>query len=259
VANQDFAMNFSWLWSPVNRRGQILDLLVFLANLFLLGPFARLLAGLGAGFTANDKTASQKLALIILGAFVSYTLGAMLKRAPLHARRSLPNPGYGGCLFLAWISLHITLSILGGAFIVSSFDPASKSVGVIAMTLLCTLPTFFVARVVFAPKKLEMIPTWRKSRLMELVADLLIVAAVVMLTIMWDIWFADIFTGTWPGETFGQRLIAAGLALGGFAFFYISPRFLFLIEDFNQKLTWATMGMTVAPLVGRILLETPSP
>jgi hypothetical protein len=93
---------------------------------------------------------------------------------------------------------------------------------------------------------------------MELVADLLIVAAVIMLTVMWDIWIADLFTGTWEGQTFGERLFGAGLAVGAFAFFYISPRFLFLIEDYNRRLTWATLGLTVAPLVGRILLQSPT-
>ena len=88
---------------------------------------------------------------------------------------------------------------------------------------------------------------------MELLADLLIVSAVIMLTIMWDLWIAELFTGTWKGQTFGDRLFGAGMAVGAFAFFYLSPRFLFLIEDFNRRLTWATIALTVAPLVGRIL------
>ena len=232
-----------------------MDLLVFLASLFLLGPFGRLLDRLGAGFTANNDAAARQLALMILAAFVSYTVGAMLKRAPLHARvKSLPNPGYAGCLFLGWISLHLSLSILGAAAIAASFDAAPKVVPVFLMIVLSTLPTFFVARVLFRPKRLEQIPTWRKSWPMELLADLLIVAAVIMLTIMWDLWIADLFTVTWKGQTFGDRLFGAGLALGAFAFFYLSPRFLFLIEDFNRRLTWATIALTVAPLVGRILL-----
>jgi hypothetical protein len=247
-------MNLSGLWSPANRRGQILDLLVFLANLFFLGPFVRLLGLLGAGFRANDDAAARQLALIILAAFTSYTLGAMLKRAPLHARvKSLPGPCYAGCLFLGWISLHLSLSILGAAVIAASFDAAPKGVPLAAMILCSTLPTFFVARVVFPPRKLEQIPAWRKSGPMELLADLLIIAAVIMLTIMWDIWIADLFTGTWEGQTFGDRVFGAGLAAGAFALFYLSPRFLFLIEDFNKRLTWATIGLTFMPLLGRIL------
>ena len=89
---------------------------------------------------------------------------------------------------------------------------------------------------------------------MELLADLLIVSAVIMLTIMWDLWIAELFTSNWKGQTFGDRLFGAGMAVGAFAFFYLSPRFLFLIEDFNRRLTWATLALTVAPLIGRILL-----
>jgi hypothetical protein len=237
-----------------------MDLLVFLASLFLLDPFARLLGRLGAGFTANDDAAARQLAWIILAAFICYIVGAMLKRAPLHARvKSLPNPDYAGCLFLAWISLHLSLSILGAAAIAASFDAAPKGVPLFLMITLSILPTFFVARVVFIPKKLEQIPSWRKSWPMELLADLLIVAAVIMLTIMWNIWIADLFTGTWKGQTFGDRIFAAVMAFGAFAFFYLSPRFLFLIEDFNRRLTWATILLTVAPLIGRILLGSGPP
>src|SRR5262245_11416635 len=117
------------LKSPANRRGQIMDLLVFLASLFLLGPFARLLGRLGAGFTANDYASARQLALIILAAFVLYMMGAILKRAPLHERvKSLPNPDYAGCLFLGWVSLHLSLSILGAAVIAASFDAAPRGV-----------------------------------------------------------------------------------------------------------------------------------
>lgn len=233
-----------------------MDLLVFVASLFLLGPFARLLGRLGAGFTASDDTAARQLALIILAAFVFYTVGAMLKRAPLHARvKSLPNPDYAGCLFLGWISLHLSLSILGAAVIAASFDAAPKGVPLTLMIVCSILPTFFVARVVFPPKRLEQIAAWRRSWPMELLADLLIVSAVIMLTIMWDLWIAGLFTGTWKGQTFGDRLFGAGMAVGAFAFFYLSPRFLFLIEDFNRRLTWATIALTVAPLLGRILLS----
>jgi hypothetical protein len=189
-----------------------------------------------------------------MAAFIAYTVGAMLKRAPLHARvKSLPSPGYGGCLFLGWISLHLSLSILGAAVIAASFD-AVKGFAVTAMILCSILPTFFVARVVFAPKKLEQLPAWRKSWLTELLADVLIVAAVIMLTVMWDLWIAGLFISRWEGQTLGDRIFAAAMAVGAFAFFYVSPRFLFLIEDFHRRLTWATLGLTVAPLLGRILL-----
>ncbi len=41
---------WTWLRSPANRRGQIMDLLVFLANLLVLGRFTNLLQRLGHGF-----------------------------------------------------------------------------------------------------------------------------------------------------------------------------------------------------------------
>lgn len=246
---------WSWFKSQASHRGHILDLLVFLANLFLLAPFTNLLQRLGRGFTNNDAATARELGWVVLIAFIAYTLGAMLKRAPLHARiGALPNPDYAGCLFLIWISLHLALTILGASVIAASFDAAPKGIPVFVMILGTLTPTFFVVRVIFRPKKLAEISAWRKKWPMELLADLLIVSAVIMLTIMWNIWIADLFIVEWVGHTFGDKLFAAALAAGAFAMFYVTPRFLFLIEDFNRWVTWAMIGLTLAPLVGRILL-----
>ena len=246
---------WTWLKSPANHRGQILDLLVFLVNLFLLGPFTNLLQRLGQGFSANDSVASQELALIVLACFCAYTLGAILKRPPLHQRiGTVPSPGYGGCLYVAWVCLHLSLCILGASFVAAAFNQAPKALPVLAVILLSTLPTFFVTRLVFRPKKLAAMPGWRKTWVMELYADMLIVAAVIIITVMWNIWISGLFFVTWPGHTFGDKLFGAALAAAAFAMFYVTPRFMFLIEDYDRWPTWVTIGLTLAPLVGRILL-----
>jgi hypothetical protein len=220
---------WSWFKSRTNHRGHILDLLVFLANLFLLARFTNQLQRLGLGFANDDATAARGLGWVVLVAFIAYTLGAILKRAPLHARVGcLPNPDYAGCLFLIWISLHISLTILGASLIAASFNTAPKGVLVFVMIIGALLPTFFVIRVLFRPKKLAEIPAWRKKWPMELMADLLIVAAVLMLTIMWNIWIEDLFLVQWAGSGFSDRLFAAVLSAGAFAMFYLTPRFLFL-------------------------------
>lgn len=237
------------------HRGQLLDVLVFVASVFLLAPFTDLLARLGAGFASDNESAARRLSWVVLIAFCTYTVGAILKRAPLHARiGALPNPGYAGCLFLIWISLHLALSIMGGAIVAVGFDAAPKGIPVALMILLILVPTIFATRVVFRPKKLAQITEWRKAWPMEVIADLLIASAVIMLTIMWNIWIADLFIFDSPGLNFSHRLFAAALAAGAFAMFYVAPRFLFLIEDFNRWVTWATIGLTLAPVVGRILL-----
>jgi hypothetical protein len=245
-----------WTWfKSQNHRGHAMDLLVFLSNLFLLGSFTKLLQRLGAGFTNNDDAAARGLAWVVLIAFLAYMLGAILKRAPLHERvKMLPNPDYVGCILIGWVSLHLTLSILGAALIAAGFDAAPKGIPVTLMISLSILPTFLVLRVIFRPKKLDQIAAWRKSWPMELLADIFIVSAVIMLTIMWNLWIADLFYVTFPGHTFGDKLFGAALAAGAFALFYITPRFLFLVEDFNRWLTWATIGLTLAPVIGRIML-----
>jgi hypothetical protein len=232
-----------------------MDLLVFLANLFLLAPFSNLLQRLGHGFVTDDARAARGLGWVVLIAFITYTLGAIFKRAPLHARvAALPSPDYASCLFLAWLCLHITLTILGASLIAASFNAAPKGIPIFVMIAGTLLPTIFVTRVIFRPKKLAEIPDWRKRWPIELLADLLIVSAVIMLTVMWNIWIADIFVVEFAGHTLGDKLMSAALAAGAFAMFYVTPRFLFLIEDFNRWITWATIGLTLAPVVGHILV-----
>ena len=120
---------WTWLRSPVNTRGQMMDLLVFLANLFLLGPFARLLGRLGAGFTANDDAAARQLAFDHSGRVRLLHRGcnAQARAAARAASNRCPSPEYAGCLFLGWISLHLSLSILGAAVIAAGFEPRQKA------------------------------------------------------------------------------------------------------------------------------------
>jgi hypothetical protein len=244
-----------WSWFKAqNHRGHVMDLLVFLANLFLLGAFTNLLQRLGEGFTSDESVAARGLGQVVLIAFLAYITGAILKRAPLHARvPALPSPGYAGCLLIAWVSLHLSLSILGASLVAVGFDAAHKGIPLLLVITLSILPTFFAVRVIFRPKKLAEISGWRKSWPMELLADVLIVSAVIMLTIMWNIWISDLFVVTFPGHTFGDKLFGAAFAAGAFTMFYVAPRFLFLVEDFNRWLTWATIGLTLAPVIWRIL------
>ncbi len=243
----------SLLWLA-DHRGQSLDLLVFFANLLLLGPFSDGLRSRGPAFVANDDAADRRLGTAVLAALVAYMFGALLKRAPLHARVSaLPSPGDAGCLFVGWAALHLVLSIVAAASVVVSFDAAPKVARVVAMVVLSTLPTAFAARVVIRPKDLGDIAAWRKTWPMELVADLMIGAAVLLSTFLWNTSVSEFFM-TWTGHTFGNRLFGAVLAAGGFAMFYVAPRLLFLIEDHDRWTTWVMIGLTLAPLLGHMLL-----
>jgi hypothetical protein len=239
-----------WL---ARHRGQLLDALVLLANLLLQAPFALLLQP-GPDVATTDDAAARWLGAIVLAALLAYTLGAVLKRAPLHARvPALPDPAHAGCLFVGWVGLHLVLSILGAAAVVVGFAAAPKALLVVAMIVLCTLPTLFAARVVLRPGNLGNIPAWRQAAAMEWAADLLIAVAVVLATLTWNVWGAELFA-TWTGPTFPDKLIAAALAAASFAMLYVTPRFLFLIEDHDRWTTWATIALTPAPLLGRMLI-----
>src|SRR5689334_23069580 len=72
---------------PVNYRGLLFDLGVFVLNVFLVRLLTRHVGRLlSQSFLADDPQASRTLLIIISAASAAQILGAALKRMPLQAR-----------------------------------------------------------------------------------------------------------------------------------------------------------------------------
>lgn len=239
-----------WL---LRHRGQLLDGLVILANLLLQEPFDKLLQPRPEVATTGGA-AARLVGAIMLAAMVLYTIGAILKRAPLHARvPDLPSYSDAGCFYVGWVALHVVLSTLGAASVMAGFGGVPEPLLVTGGVVLWTLPTVFAARVVLRPRNLAAVPAWRKAAMTEWMADLLITLAIIPCTLVWNVSVADILD-TFTGPTFADKLVAAVLAAGSFAILYVTPRFLFLVEDHGRWLTWVTVMATPLPMLGRMLL-----
>jgi hypothetical protein len=235
-----------------NWRGKALDAVVFVANYFMYEPLTRLLRRLGQGFTANDDRAARQLSWLLLATFAAYVAGALLKRAPLQARLgSAGHPDFAGCLILAWVAMHITLSILGFITILVGFNAGDPKMPQMCGLLIASLvPTAAVGYALKRPTK--PLAGWRAHWLMELLADLLISSAVVVASIIWTQWMAGVFTANAASLDLGAKIFGAGLLALAFALFYLAPRFIYLAEDYRSRLTWLFIALAISPSVLRL-------
>ncbi|HEX2748145.1 MAG TPA: hypothetical protein VHM91_09120, partial [Verrucomicrobiales bacterium] len=83
------------------------------------------------------------------------------------------------------------------------------------------------------------LPAWRRNAWLELHADILIIAAILPASIIWQQWVSGIFTQNLSGEGGGTRLFAFLMSLGAFALFYFAPRLVLVFDRLRDKFMWS--------------------
>jgi NADH:ubiquinone oxidoreductase subunit 6 (subunit J) len=241
---------------PVNYRGLLFDLAVFVVNVFLARFLTRHIGRLlSLTFLSDDPQASRRLLVIISAAFAAQLIGACLKRRPLQARL-LAQHDDGGSLFGCLIILHFALTLITAAGIVALLLPKSSGGVTVLVFFLSMIPTALVWRAM-TPYKKPPEPDWRNSHAVEIVADLCLFAYMLVNLAIWNT------------VTAGSNIRAAGMgdvlsrALGFvllspvILLFYLPPRLLFLVEDYNYRATWISMTLAVAPVAYRTIIGSP--
>jgi hypothetical protein len=251
-----------WRASLPNRRGLILDLTVLLTNLFLVGPLTRLVRRLGEAFT-NNADAGPALGLLLAAVFVSYTVGAYLKRWPLQARLAKrPTPdenSFAGCVYRGggFITLILQLTLFLVMTIVIAVDyQMSEFRGSICLIIgVACLPTAMTIRALMRPTNLSA-ETWRKSWVVELLADLALFFSTLVILVIWNLVSENVFRGNpvgSAGDLVGNIFALVLFVMPMFVMFYIAPRVLYLVEDFMYPGTWLTIVLAMLPLAKRIV------
>ncbi|MBK9385862.1 MAG: hypothetical protein IPN34_13715 [Planctomycetes bacterium] len=239
----------------MSHRGQVLDLLTCAAQVWLLAGLALPGSAAPRAALASEEVSAPSFRWILIAALCAYTLGATLKRAPFQARvPALSAPAHAGCLCVAWFVLHFGLSLFAAARCMSDAPEVPLVLRVLGMAVLSVMPTAMAARLLVRPRNAPALAAWRTHPLTEGLADLLIVAAVLLATCFWNEQVAGLFFADFPGASFGDRLIGTVLAVGAFAMFYAAPRFVFLLEDHARWGTWISIGSTLLPLLARLWL-----
>lgn len=239
---------------PVNYRGLLFDLAVFLLNVFLVRLLTRHIGRLlSQTFLADDPQAARTFLIVVSAASAAQIIGAALKRRPLQARLLARGEGGVSGPLGCFIILHFALTLITAACIMALVSSKSSGGLTVLVMILSMIPTALVWRAL-TPYKKPPEPDWRNSHAVETFADLCLFAYML------------INLAVWNTVTSGSNVRAEGLgdilsrALGFvlmspvLLLFYIPPRLLFLVEDYKYPATWISMTLAVAPVAYRLII-----
>ena len=250
-----------------HNRGLLLDIVVFILNIFLMRWLTRYFLDLFELANADEKLAQFTLSTMCLAMWVLPAAGAVLKRWHFHHRLQKKgrkvewDSNIGGCLFnpIFYFCLNLVLfsAILTGLgqflFGRRLFDNGAIFVPSIFLGLIFTIvQTYLIYRYFSAPKKP---PRWEFLRHpeSELLGDVCIFVNMILFQVAWNtLTFADLGRPSGPLEFFGRLFFLCFLAM----LIYFPPRMFYLVEDINRGRTWATMLLANSPVIIRVLIGT---
>lgn len=252
-----------------SNRGLLLDVVVFVLNLFLmrflLGRFSNFFRSAFAG----DFVSEIVILIFSLGLFFLPPLGAILKRWPFHHRLQLAGKDFdrsetlmSGCLFspILYLSLNLVVFCVINAFAMQLMygddEPGGGMQGLIIVggIILTVVQTVLVYRY-FVPPKKEPRLQFLKSPASETIGDICIFLNMIFYQLVWNV-----LTVGWQGsapslsEFFNRLLFVGALAL----LVYFPPRVFYLAEDIGNRRTWITILLANAPIIYRLVVGSPS-
>jgi len=252
------------------NRGMLLDIVVFVANVFLMHLLTRLFLDLVRHATAGDKIAQFALAFGSLGMWILPATGAVMKRWHFHNRLEAQGKTaessettLTGCLFnpifYFCLNLVITSAILT-AFGQLLFGDALLKNGAIFVPLVIlgfiftVVQTYLIYRYFWPPKNPPKSEFLRSPR-SETLGDICLFLNMILFQVVWN---ALTFAGLGPPseilEFAGRLFFLCFIAL----LIYFPPRMFYLAEDINRPRTWLTMLLANSPIILRVLFGTSS-
>ena len=250
------------------NRGLLLDIVVFIFNIFLMRLLTRQFIDLFSQVSAENPVAKLILGLIFAAMWILPAAGAVLKRWHFHQRRGsltldAMESGVGGCLFnpLFYFCLNLVISSavlasLGDFFFGRrGFDSAGIFVPMIfAILFLTIVQTFLIYRYFSPPKKP---PKWDLLRTpqSETLGDICLFLNMILFQVFWNLLtFADLGHPSGVVEFLGRLFFLCFIAL----LIYFPPRMFYLAEDIHRRRTWLTMLLANSPVIVRVLIGTSS-
>jgi hypothetical protein len=254
--------------APKNR-GTALDLVVFLAGLFLMRELVKLAHGVVQAAGREDVHAKVAVGLFFAVLVLIQPLGPILRRWSFHQRRPFDMASGAGCLvfwfmpvyFAVMLALCTTAIVVFGEVFAGGGAGPNENVGValvLAGFVWSAMSVGFVYRCFVTPKNP---PRWTflATPAAAHLGDALIFLNAIGFQILWASvtssgLFREAVTGTplgRPGsatDVLGRLLAIAACAL----VLYLPARIFYLAEDEHRALTGATILLANLPLIVRI-------
>lgn len=251
----------------LTNRGMLLDVFVFIANLFLMRWLARLFIDTARAASDGDFFSSLTMFLFCLAIFVLPPLGATLKRWHFHQRLRLkgknsvkPENLLGGCLFnpIFYFCLNAIIFSALNAFVMNFLYEGKEPDGAVFVSsilfgiVLMLFQTIIVYRY-FSPPKTAPQSEFLKSPTSERFGDACIFLNMILYQVLWNI-----LTAAMPPRPPNVSILAEI----GFRFFFIffvslfvyfPPRIFYLAEDIGRRRVWLTILLANSPLIFRVL------
>jgi hypothetical protein len=247
------------------NRGLLLDIVVFLTNVFLMHLLTRLFLGLVIQASAGDEVAQYTLAFTSLGMWILPAAGAVLKRWHVHRRLQAHDKklessesGLAGCLFnpifYFCLNLVIVSAILTGfgqlLFGKVLLDNGAIFIPLVFLGLILTIIQTFLIYQYFSPPKKPPKSEFLRSPRSEMLGDICLFLNMILFQIGWN---TLTFAGLGPPSSFlefaGRLFCLCFIAL----LIYFPPRMFYLAEDINRPRTWLTMLLANSPVILRVL------
>ncbi len=262
--------NFLGYLFAKSNRGLLLDIVVFIGNIFLIRYLTRLYIGVFNEVSAENPLAMLALGLTFLAMWILPAAGAVLKRWNFHRRMSAEGRkvgfdeiGLAGCLFnplfYFCLNLVITSAVFAslGDFIFGKrlLDTPAVSVSLIIMGMILTIiQTYLIYLYFSAPKKPPRWPFLLTQR-SETLGDVCLFLNMILFQVFWNmLTFAPLGHPSGLLEFGGRLFFLSFIAL----LIYFPPRMFYLAEDINRRRTWLTMLLANSPVIIRVLIGTSS-
>jgi hypothetical protein len=256
----------AYLFAKRNR-GQLLDILVFIGNVFLIRYLTRLYRGVFQDALAENPLAKLAIGLTLLGMWLLPAAGAIFRRWHFNQRREKAEgfdiTGLFGCLFnpilYFCLNLVITSAILAslGDFVFGKrlLDTGAVFIPLTFAGLFLTIFQTYVIYRYFTPPKKP--PRWDflQSPQSEALGDICLFLNMLLFQVFWNMLTFSPLGHPSSLLDFGGRLFfLCFVAL----LVYFPPRMFYLAEDIHRGRTWLTMLLANSPVIIRVLIGSGS-
>jgi len=267
--------NLSALKSPISKlfaktnRGLLLDIFVFVANVFLMRLVTRVYIEIFRQVSADDPIAELMLGITCLAMWVLPVAGAVLKRWHFHQRLTAegktvesPDTNLAGCLFnplfYFCLNLVITSAVVAslGEFIFGKrLDSAAIFIPLIMGGLILTIVQTYLIYQYFYPPKNPPRSKFLREPQSEALGDICLFVNMMLFQVFWNLLtFSPLGRPSSFLDFAGRLFFLSFVAL----LIYFPPRMFYLAEDINRPRTWVTMLLANSPVIVRVLIGTGS-
>jgi hypothetical protein len=256
------------LFAKTNR-GLLLDIFVFLLNVFLMRLLTRQFIDL---FQQVDEEPLAKLwlGLTFAAMWILPAAGAVLRRWHFHQRLKAQGKtveseetNLAGCLFnpIFYFCLNLVLTAVVitslGEFVFGKrlLDTAAVFIPLIVAGLILTIVQTYLIYSYILPPRTPPQSDFLRSSQSENLGDICLFLNMILFQVFWNmLTFADLGHPSSLLEFGGRLFFLSFIAL----LIYFPPRMFYLAEDINRPRTWLTMLLANSPVIIRVLIGTSS-